>query len=260
MNFKNIELEVKSRIGILTISRPQALNALNAEVLSELKEFFIGLKSNTELLCLMLTGSGDKAFVAGADIKEMSAVDEKNAVVFAEKGQQAFQAIENCPIPVIAAVNGYALGGGFELAMACDFIIASDNAKFGLPEVSLGIIPCFGGTQRLSRYVGKAKAQLMISTGEIYSAQQVMDWGLVAEVVEAGLLKEKCLEIATSISKRSPYAVALAKRAVIDGYELSQAEGIKLEAELFGQAFSSDDKTEGVKAFLEKREAKFSGK
>ena len=260
MNFETLSFADKNLIGTLTISRPKALNALNAQVLTELGLFFEELNSKTDLRCLIITGSGDKAFVAGADIKEMSAVDKSSGIDFAAKGQQVFQAIEDCPIPVIAAVNGYALGGGFELAMACDFIIASDLAKFGLPEVSLGIIPCFGGTQRLSRYVGKAKALLIISTGDIYSAQQAFDWGLVADVVRPEDIHEKCLAIAASISNRSPNAVRLAKRAVTDGFELSQSKGLKLEAELFGQAFSSEDKVEGVNAFIEKREPKFSDK
>lgn len=260
MNFETIELDVKGRIGTLIITRPKALNALNAQVLSELGQFFEELKSNKDLLCLIVTGSGEKAFVAGADIKEMSEVDENSGLEFAQNGQKVFQAIEDCPIPVIAAVNGFALGGGLELAMACDFIIANDSAKFALPEVSLGIIPCFGGTQRLSRYIGKAKARLITMTGDMFSAQKAYDWGLVAEVVKPEELQERCLEIAASISKRSPHAVSLAKRAVTDGFGLNQAEALKLEAELFGQAFSSDDKSEGVNAFIEKREPKFIGK
>ncbi|MBN4053628.1 enoyl-CoA hydratase/isomerase family protein [Haliea sp. AH-315-K21] len=260
MNFETLKFEAKDQIGVLTIFRPKALNALNAQVLSELGQFFEALNSKTDLRCLILTGSGDKAFVAGADIKALAAIDRNSGTEFAQKGQQVFQAIEDSPIPVIAAVNGFALGGGLELAMACDFIIASEKAKFGLPEVSLGIIPCYGGTQRLSRYIGKAKARMVIATGEIYSAQEAKDWGLVAEVVVAEKLQEKCMDIAAAISKRSPLAVRLARRAVTDGFELSQAEGLYLEAELFAQAFSSEDKTEGVNAFIEKREPKFTGK
>jgi len=260
MNFESLEFEIKDRIGILTISRPKALNALDAQLLKKLGLFFEELNSNTELRCLIITGSGDKAFIAGADIKEMTAVDQHAGEEFAQKGQDVFQAIEACSIPVIAAVNGFALGGGLELAMACDFIISSENAKFGLPEVSLGIIPCFGGTQRLSRYIGKAKARLIATTGEIYTAQKFFDWGLVAEVVPAEELLKKCLEIAASITKRSPLAVRLARRSVTDGFELSQDDGMQLEAELFGQAFASEDKVEGVNAFIEKRDPNFTGK
>ncbi|MDC1436454.1 enoyl-CoA hydratase-related protein [Gammaproteobacteria bacterium] len=258
MNFETLEFEVKDNIGILSISRPNALNALNAKVINELGLFFESLDATVQ--CLILTGSGEKAFVAGADIKEMASIEKNAGEAFAKRGQTVFQLIENSPIPVIAAVNGFALGGGLELAMACDFIIASQNAKFGLPEVSLGLIPGLGGTQRLSRYIGKAKARLMVTTGDIYSAQKAYDWGLVAEVVEAEELKEKCLEMAASITKRSPLAVRLAKKSVTDGFELSQDDGMQLEAQLFGEAFASEDKVEGVNAFIEKRKPNFTGK
>lgn len=258
MNFDTLEFEAKDNIGILAISRPKALNALNAQVITELGQFFENLDSS--LQCLILTGSGEKAFVAGADIKEMAGIEKHAGEAFAQRGQAVFQTIEDCPIPVIAAVNGFALGGGLELAMACDFIIASHDAKFGLPEVSLGLIPGLGGTQRLSRYIGKAKARLMVTTGDIYSAQKAYDWGLVADVFEAQELKEKCLELAGRITKRSPLAIGLAKKAVTEGFELSQDDGMQLEAQLFGEAFASEDKEEGVNAFIEKRKPNFSGK
>lgn len=253
MNFECLQFEASGEIAVLTLSRPEALNALNTRMLSELEQLFTDI--GTQYKAMIVTGSGDKAFVAGADIKEMNAVSD--AVKFAEKGQHVMQLIEDCRFPIIAAVNGYALGGGLELAMACDFIVASDQAKFGLPEVSLGIIPSYGGTQRLSRYLGKAKARMLVSTGDIYSAQKACELGLVAELVGADSLLDRCHEIASSIAKRSPQAVRLAKQAVNEGYDLSQADGLKLEADLFGQAFASDDKVEGVNAFIEKRTPKF---
>jgi enoyl-CoA hydratase len=259
MNFETLTFNQEGQIGILTISRPQALNALNTQMFTELGQFFSKLNAD-ELRCLIVTGSGDKAFVAGADIKEMNAIDKDKGIGFAKVGQDAFQAIQDCPIPVIAAVNGYALGGGLELALACDFIIASENAKFGLPEVSLGIIPFYGGTQRLSRYIGTAKARMIALSGDIYTADKAMQWGLLAEVVSADSLLDRCKEIASKIIQRSPLALRLAKQAVTQGYELNLPEALKLETELFEKAFSSEDKKEGFTAFIEKRKPEFSGK
>ncbi len=259
MNFETLTFEQEGQIGVLTINRPKALNALNQQVFTELGQFFAGVQS-INIRCLIITGSGDKAFVAGADIKEMQAVDRHNGAEFARAGQAIFQLIQDCPLPVIAAVNGYALGGGLELALACDFIISSEQAKFALPEVSLGIIPCYGGTQRLSRYIGTAKARMIALSGDMFSAQKAREWGLVAEVVEAENLLESCMEIARKIIQRSPLAVSLAKQAITEGKELSQAEGLQLEAELFAKAFSTEDKTEGINAFIEKRKPEFTGK
>jgi enoyl-CoA hydratase len=258
MAYETLTFENKDGIGVLTISRPKALNALNAQVIKELIDLLSALKSDKSLRTLIVTGSG-KAFVAGADIKEMSERAPDTGEQLALDGQKALGLLEELSVPTIAAVNGFALGGGLELAMACDFMIASRTAKLGLPEVSLGLIPGYGGTQRLSRYIGKAKARLMTLTGDIFSAGQCAEWGLVAFVTEPGELMSEALRLAKLIASRSPVALGLAKRAINEGYDVSQVEGLKHEAKLFAKAFLSEDKTEGVQAFIEKRTPNFSG-
>lgn len=228
---ETIQFEQQGAIGILKINRPKALNALNNQMLTELEEFFDSFPKG--IRCLVLTGEGDKAFVAGADIKEMEVNDPVKALKKAQRGQALFDRIETCRTPIIAAVNGFALGGGFELALACDFIIASEKAKFGLPEVTLGLIPGYGGTQRLARAIGKGKASMITLTGDIYSAQEAYSWGIATRVVAPDQLMPECLQLAEKIASRSPAALGLAKRSIHEGFDLIQWEGMKLEAELF---------------------------
>jgi enoyl-CoA hydratase len=209
---------------------------------------------------LIVTGEGEKAFVAGADIKEMDARPANSGTEMALKGQQAFRLFEELPCPVIAAVNGFALGGGLELALACDFIVASKKAKLGLPEVSLGLIPGYGGTQRLSRTIGKGKARMMALTGDVFTAEQCEKWGLVALVTEPEDLMNAVMKLAQTISSRSPVAVKLVKKAINQGFDHTEGAGLKMEAELFGDVFQSEDKKIGVKAFLEKSKPAFVGR
>lgn len=259
LKFETLEFKLENNIGVLTLSRPQAMNALNAQVLKDLKAFIDQIQNHTDLRCLIVTGSGEKAFVAGADIKEMQSRDSQSGAAMAREGQSVFQALEDLRAPTIAAVNGFALGGGLELALSCDFIIASKTAKLGLPEVSLGLIPGYGGTQRLSRVVGKNTARLMTLTGDIYSAEQCEKWGLVALLCEPQDLIATALKIAQKISERSPKALQLAKQAISRGADSTLSNGMTIEADLFQAAFSSNDKVEGVAAFVEKRKPTFKG-
>lgn len=253
MKFETLEFRNEGQVGVLTLNRPQALNALNAQVLKDLRLFLQHVVEEQGLRALIVTGSGEKAFVAGADIKEMESLNPSDAKRFSEEGQSVFQQLEDLKIPSIAAVNGFALGGGLELAMACDFIVASRQAKMGLPEVTLGLIPGYGGTQRLARYCGKGIARLMALTGDIYSAEQAAAWGLVALVTEPNELMPTCMKLAGTIAKRSPFAVRLAKQAINQGVNVTQDAGLKIEAQFFSEAFQSEDKKEGVRAFVEKR-------
>lgn len=257
MVFQSLKFSTQGAVGVLHIYRPQAMNALNRQVIDDLEKFLDHLPK--EIRCLIITGEGEKAFVAGADIKEMEQLSEEEALKMAQHGQAIMNRIETLKVPTIAAVNGFALGGGFELALACDFIIASEKARFGLPEVTLGLIPGYGGTQRLARSIGKSRARMMTLTGEIYSALEAFDWGIVSKVVEAGKLLSESMKVAEKIASRAPGALALAKRAIHEGYDLSQYEGLKIEAELFGEAFKLKDHTEGIRAFIEKRPAHFTG-
>ena len=253
----NIKKEVTDGCGIITVNRPEALNALNSETINALKEAFRHFYSREEIGVVILTGEGHKAFIAGADIKEMAPLDTAGAVEFAHKGQDLTNFIDRFPKPVIAAVNGYALGGGCEIALACHFRIASENAKFGQPEVKLGIIPGWGGTQRLPRLVGRGNAIEMITTGEMISAQRAKEIGLVNHVVPSDELLPKSLELARAILKCGPTAVKIALDAIQHGVEMRLTEGLKYEANLFGLAFGTDDKQEGISAFLDKRSPKF---
>lgn len=257
MKFSTLEFKREGTVGILTINRPQALNALNTQVIHDLQTFLKLLHKEKNLRCLVLTGAGEKAFVAGADIKEMDELGAARAFAFSEEGQRTFQMIEDLKIPTIAAVNGFALGGGLELAMACDFIVAAKTAKLGLPEVSLGLIPGYGGTQRLARYCGKGIARLVAFTADMFSAEQFAAWGLVALVVEPADLIPTVMKMAMTISKRSPRAVGFAKQAINCGFDMTQIEGMKIEAQYFQEAFGSVDKKEGVRAFIEKRSPVF---
>ena len=256
----HLYVEKNDGIALLTINRPKALNALNSEVLSELANVLLDLELDAEVKVVILTGAGEKAFVAGADIAEMAQIDPPAASEFSRKGQQTMLFIEQMKKPVIAAVNGFALGGGLELAMACDFIYASERAKLGLPEVTLGIMPGFGGTQNLSRAIGPKRASEMVFSGKMYSAQKLMDWGLINEVVSAEELLPKVKEVAALIENVGLLGVAAAKDALINGLNMGEAEGFKYESTLFGNLFATQDQQEGMSAFLEKRKPSFSNR
>ncbi len=261
MNFKTLKLENQNAIWTLTLNRPEALNALNNELLSELgaalKE--ISEKNLQEAKVLILTGSGEKAFVAGADIKEINQLKLDSAQKFAEKGQAVFRQLENLQIPVIAAVNGFALGGGLELALACDFIYASENAKFGLPEVTLGLIPGFGGTVRLSRALNLPKAKEWIFTGNMVNAADAKQLGLVNQVLPLTELMPAVRKIADTIASRGPVAVGAAKASVMEAYDHDIDSALAVEASKFATLFQTKDVIEGTSAFIEKRKAQFQG-
>ncbi|HMN67924.1 MAG TPA: enoyl-CoA hydratase-related protein [Bdellovibrionales bacterium] len=264
MDLKTLNYEVKDlgnnrRIGVLKISRPEALNALNKQVLADLKVLLHDLDHKRDIRALLVTGDGEKSFVAGADIKEMENLTPAHAREMAIAGQALFQKIEDLPFPVIAVMNGFALGGGLELALACDFIVASNKAKWGLPEVTLGLIPGYGGTQRLTRNLGRTLARRVALSGELFTAQQGYEWGLFAHVVEPGDLMAQALKLAEGLAQRAPLAMAWVKEAINHGGDRSQSEGLKLEAELFGRTFETKDHIEGVKAFIEKRAPDFQG-
>ncbi len=247
---------------IVTITRPEAMNALNASVLKALNAVLdrVEGEQGKHLRALVITGSGEKAFVAGADIKEFEAMTPQSARELAHHGQKTFARLETLKVPVIAAVNGFALGGGLELALACDFIYASENAKFGLPECTLGLMPGFGGTVRLPRRVGAAKARELTYTGGMIAASEALSLGLVAKVLAPAELLPAALETAKTIGSRAPIAVAMIKKSIHEGASLTENAASDLEAKLFGELFATQDKTEGVRAFIEKRKAQFTGK
>ncbi len=260
MGYETLIVEKRDRIAIVTINRPKVLNALNATVIEELGRCFSELKDDPEVGAVILTGAGEKAFVAGADISGLVELDPLEGKMFAEKGQAVFNLIENLGKPVIAAINGYALGGGCELAMACTIRIASEKAKLGQPEVNLGIIPGYGGTQRLPRLVGKGIAMELILTGRMVDAQEAYQIGLVNKVVPPEKLMDEAVEMAKTILSKGPLAVKFAMEAVNRGLEVNLEEGLKIEADLFGMCCATEDKVEGTKAFLEKRKPNFKGK
>ena len=249
----HVNATVDQGLAVVTIDRQEALNALNEETLAGLEGAFRTLGNDPSVRAVILTGAG-KAFVAGADIKAMAGYTPLEARAFAQRGQRVFNLIEDFPHPVIAAVNGFALGGGCELAMACDLRIASDRAKAGQPEVKLGVIPGFGGTQRLARIIGRSAAKYLIFTGEVIPAARALALGLFNEVVAPEQLMPRCLEIARLIVSRAPIAVSFCKAAVNLGTETSLGHGLSHEAELFAQTFSTADQKTGMLAFLEKRD------
>ena len=257
MNCEFILAEKENSIAIVTINRPKALNALNTQVLTELKETFISLESDKEVKVIILTGSGDKSFVAGADISEMVAKDPFEAERFAMAGQEAFAAIEKLKKPVIVAINGFALGGGCELAMACDIRIASTKAKFAQPEVGLGIIPGFGGTQRLPRLVGMGTAKMLIMSARMINAEEAKNIGLADMVTKPENLMEEAKKLAADIAAKSFNAVAKSKETMNAAYEMGLDASIRFEAVKFGECFWHREQKEGMTAFLEKRPAKF---
>ena len=258
--FETLLFESRNRIGYVTVNRPDKLNALNATAKGELKRLFESLRTNEEVDIVILTGAGEKAFVAGTDIKELTELDVEKGKAFAAGGQAVFNAIENLGKPVIAAVNGYALGGGCELALACTVRIAAENAKFGQPEVNLGVIPGYGGTQRLARLVGKGKAMELILTGDQIEAQEALRIGLVNRVVPATELMPVAEELARKILSKGQVAIRLALKAVNMSHETNLTDGLALEASLFGVCCGSEDFKEGTRAFLEKRKPGFRNK
>ena len=260
MTYENILLEKKNSIAYVTVNRPKVLNALNGATIEELRNAFHELKHDASIRVVILTGAGEKAFVAGADIGELAQRDPVSGKEFAHRGQNVFNLIENLGKPVIACVNGFALGGGCELALACTMRLASENAMFGQPEVKLGILPGYGGTQRLPRLVGKGLAMQMVLAGEMMTAQEAHRIGLVNEVTAAAELIPRAEAIAAKMIANAPLAVQYAMEAVNKGMEMTLAEGMFIEATLFGVCCATEDKKEGTTAFLEKRPAAFKGK
>jgi enoyl-CoA hydratase len=260
MTFDNLLFETKDSIAYVTINRPKVLNALNSVTMGELRSVFTQLKSDREVRVVILTGAGEKSFVAGADIGELQKNNPIEAKEYTHRGQAVLDLIENLGKPVIACVNGFALGGGCEIAMACTMRLTSENAKLGQPEVKLGIIPGYGGTQRLPRLVGKGIAMQLLLTGEMISAQEAHRIGLVNEVVPAAQLIPRAEAIAQSIIKNAPLAIQYCLEAVNHGMEMTLMEGLYLEATLFAVSCATEDKKEGTSAFLEKRAANFAGK
>jgi enoyl-CoA hydratase len=263
-SYETLELEDRGFARIVRINRPKALNALNPTVIAELSRMVEELGQSIEagnwnVRALILTGSGDKAFVAGADIAAMVDMNPEQAQEFASRGHAVGEMLANLAVPVIAAVNGFALGGGCELALACDFIIASDKAKFGQPEVKLGVIPGFGGTQRMIRRVGIARALELCVTGEMIRAEEAVRIGLANRVVAGEQLLDTCLGIVDGIAKMGPLAVAAAKRVIHQGAELPLAAANLLEVQTFAGLFATRDQSEGMRAFLDKRDAQFTG-
>lgn len=250
-------IEKKDRIATVTINRPKQLNALNGDTIAALSKTMQELEAASDVRAIILTGSGEKSFVAGADIKEFANYSVEEGKQLARKGHETlFNLIENLSKPVIAAVNGFALGGGLELAMSCHIRVASDNARMGLPEVTLGVIPGYGGTQRLAQLVGKGKAMEMITTAGMIDANEGLKWGLVNHVVSMDELMEKCTEIASKIAKNSGVAIGAAMKAVNAGFAHDE-NGFEAEINAFGEAFGTDEFKEGTTAFLEKRKPEF---
>ena len=261
MEYHNLLIQRDEGVLTITFNRPQVLNALNSATMSELSTAIDEAEHDVDVRCIILTGAGDKAFVAGADINELRAIpDGPEGAEFARRGQDILFRIENLSKPVIVAINGYALGGGCELAMACDIRIAAETAKLGQPEINLGIIPGYGGTQRLPRLVGKGQAKWLVLSGEAISAQEALRIGLVDRVVAAGELMAICRDLARRIAAKPPIAVALAKSAINVGTETDLATACAYEASQFGLACATQDRAEGTAAFLEKRKPVFRGK
>ena len=261
MNFENVLLEVVEQgIYLLTVNRPKSYNALNAATLDDIYNASQTVAADPEARALIITGAGDKAFVAGADIKEMQNFTGIEANRFSEKGMHAFRSLELLDVPVIAAVNGFCLGGGCELAMSCDWIVASEKALFGQPEVSLGVTPGFGGSQRLTRLIGRPRAMELLVTGNNIKAEQAERWGLANHVYSADELMDEVLKLAKTITEKGPLAVKMTKQLVQRGQDMELDVACVMESQAFGLAFSTEDQSEGMAAFVEKRTAKFSAK
>ncbi len=257
MDYQFLKVEHNGGITVMKVSAPKSLNALNSTILKEMDDFIDHLDKATRVL--IITGDGEKSFVAGADISEMAHLNEQEGFEFGRLGAQVFRKIELLPMPVIAAVNGFALGGGCELAMSCDIRIASSKAKFGQPEVGLGIIPGFSGTHRLPKLIGQGYAKEMIYTGKVIRAEEALRIGLVNAVYEPEELMDKAMEMAQLMLKNAPVAISLAKQSINEGYDLDADGAIGLENKLFGKCFATRDQKEGMDAFLNKRKADFQG-
>lgn len=259
MEFNNLILAKEDGIFILTLNRPKALNALNSEIMAELKQAIELIKRDAQCKVCILTGQGNKAFVAGADIAEMAEMNAVQGREFAQLGNQVFSALEELEKPVIAAINGYALGGGLELALACDLRLAAEGAKLGQVEVSLGITPGFGGTQRLARTIGAGKAKELIYTAKIIGSQEALACGLINHVYPQENLLAEAKKLAIEIADKAPLAIGYSKQAINQGLEMDLKRGLDLEANLFGLCFATKDQKEGMRAFLEKQQVKFIG-
>jgi enoyl-CoA hydratase len=259
MTYESLMLETKDAIAVLTINRPKALNALNAALLKELSQAAEEIAQDEAIRALLITGAGEKAFVAGADITELARFNALEAKHFAAFGHRFMSALQKLPIPVVAAVNGFALGGGLELALSCDFIYASENAKFGLPEITLGLIPGFGGTQRLARLIGKNKAKELIFTGKMISAEDAFDMGIVNRVFAPDQLMAEAMKTAADMASKGRASLNAAKHSVNYGTEVDLASGCEIEIDAFALCFASGDAAEGTRAFLEKRKPVFGG-
>jgi enoyl-CoA hydratase len=259
MGYKNLLVEAGEGVALIKINRPQVLNALNEETLRELQQALKEVEGRKDVRAVILTGEGDKAFVAGADIAAMKAMNPTEALAFSRLGHNTLGMIENLRQPVIAAVNGFALGGGLEIALACDFIYASEKAKLGVPEVTLGIFPGFGGTQRLPRLVGKGRAKELIFTGGMIDAAEAYTLGIVNKVFPADKLMEEVTKTARAIAQNGPVAVSMAKGSVNAGYDEGGVEGEAIEITAWANVFATHDQKEGMGAFLEKRKPQFKG-
>lgn len=259
MSYNNLLLEVDEGIALLKINRPKVLNALNRETLLELQQALKEVEGRGDVHVVVLTGEGEKSFVAGADVAEMKDMTPREALAFSRLGHTTLGMIENFRTPIIAAVNGYALGGGLEIALACDFIYAAEGAKLGVPEVTLGIFPGFGGTQRLARLIGKARAKELILTGEMVDAQVALNMGVVNKVFPDDKLLEEVKKTARRIAQNGPVAVTMAKESVNAGYDLGTEEGEAIEITAWANCFATSDQKEGMGAFLEKRKPQFKG-
>ncbi len=256
----NVRYEVREGVAFVTVDRPKALNALSDATHDDLRTAFEAVRDDASVIAAVLTGAGEKAFVAGADISELAEMSPMQARAASAKGQAGFTLIERCGKPVVAAINGFALGGGLELALACHVRVAAEGARLGLPEATLGLVPGYGGTQRLARLVGVGRALAMVLTADMIDAAAAERIGLVHQVVPAADLLATAEALARRIASRGPVAIRLATQAVVDGAGLALEDGLRLEQDLFGLAFSTDDMREGTRAFLEKRKAQFRGR
>jgi len=259
MTYNNIILEMDGPVSTITLNRPKFLNALNTEVLNELFHAAEAVEKNDDIRVLILTGSGDKAFAAGADINELAELSALQGKFFVANGHKTMARFQSLPIPVIAAVNGFALGGGLELALSCDFIYASENAKFGLPEITLGLIPGFGGTQRLSRIIGKNMAKEMIFTGKMITAAEALGLGIVNQVVPADQLMETVRKTTQAMAAKGRVSLCMAKHAINQGLDVDLTTACQMEIDAFALCMASPDAKEGAHAFLEKRKPAFTG-